>query len=210
LENAASAHTMRPMKAALLLLILSVSCLGNPTKVVILGDSLTEGYGVAKEAAYPALVQEKFRKAGKVGITVVNGGIGGSTTASAEKRMAWHLKSKPQAVLIALGANDALRGLKVEASRESLRKAIRLAKGAGAKVLLAGMRVPPNYGAEFVREFEGIFPALAKAEKLPLLPFLLEGVAGNPTLNQTDGIHPNEKGHQIIADKVFTFLESHL
>lgn len=181
-----------------------------PYKLVVLGDSLTEGYGVAKEAAFPALLQEKFHKAGRKDLTVVNGGISGSTTASAEKRMAWHLKSKPQAALITLGANDGLRGLSVASSKESLDKAIRLAQGAGVKVILAGMKVPPNYGAEFSRDFEKIFPALAQKYKVPLFPFLLEGVAGVVPLNQTDGIHPNEKGHQLIAEKLFPFLEKHL
>jgi acyl-CoA thioesterase I len=193
----------------LLLAFLSVQAWAAPLKVVILGDSLTEGYGVAKEAAYPALLQEKFKRAGK-NVEIVNGGVSGSTTASAERRMVWHLKSKPHAVLIALGGNDALRGLDVSHSKESLDKAVRLAEKAGVKVLLAGMRVPPNYGPDFAKGFEAMFPALARAHKVPLLPFLLEGVAGVASLNQTDGIHPNEKGHQKIADLVYPFLEKHL
>ena len=173
--------------------------------IVCLGDSLTEGYGIAPERAYPTLVERMLRDRGYAA-RVVNAGISGSTSASAVSRLRWQLRSRPEIVVIALGGNDGLRGVDVAATRANLSAAIELAQKSGARVLLAGMKLPPNYGPEYTAAFEAIFPALAKEHGVTLLPFLLEGVAADPALNLPDGIHPNERGAEIVARNVFASL----
>jgi len=173
--------------------------------IVCLGDSLTEGYGLAPERAYPTLVERMLRERGHA-VRVVNAGISGSTSASAVSRLRWQLRSRPEIVVIALGGNDGLRGVDVEATRANLSAAIELARQSGARVLLAGMKLPPNYGREYTAAFEAIFPALASKHGVSLLPFLLEGVAADPALNLPDGIHPNERGAEIVARNVFASL----
>lgn len=175
----------------------------------MLGDSLTSGLGVLPEQAWPALVQGMAeQKAGGQGfeVLIINGGISGSTTASASSRIKWYLKSPPQIMVLALGANDGLRGLSPALTRRHLDAAIRMAGEAGIRVILAGMEVPPNMGPEYTAEFRRIFPDLSAAHNIPLIPFLLEGVAGHPELNQADGIHPNARGHELIAETVFPYI----
>lgn len=179
------------------------------TRVLILGDSLTEGYGLSKEVAYPALVEKRLKALGK-DVEVINGGVSGSTTASGKSRLQWHLKNKPDFMVLALGANDGLRGLELKSSEKNLTETIKMAKASGLKVALMGMKVPPNMGPAYARDFESMFAKVAKAEEVPLLPFLLEGVGGVPKLNLSDGIHPNAKGHEIMADTVTKFLQKHL
>ncbi len=178
----------------------------NPIKIVILGDSLAEGYGVSREAAFPALVQELAKKAGK-NWQVVNAGISGSTTASAPSRMNWQLKQKPDLIVLALGANDGLRGVPVATAEANLAAALTAAQTAKTRCLLVGMKMPPNYGTSYTKDFAAMYTRLAKRFKIPLLPFLLEGVAGRATLNLADGIHPNEKGHVLLADTVFKKIQ---
>ena len=173
--------------------------------IVCLGDSLTEGYGLSPERAYPSLVERMLRERGQT-VRVVNAGISGSTSASAVSRLRWQLRSRPEIVVIALGGNDGLRGVDVAATRANLSAAIDLAQESGARVLLAGMKLPPNYGREYTSSFEAIFPALAKQHGVALLPFLLEGVAADPALNLPDGIHPNERGTEIVARNVLAAL----
>jgi acyl-CoA thioesterase-1 len=173
--------------------------------LTIIGDSITEGYGVPKEKAYPALLEKNLP-----GWKITNAGISGSTSASAPSRMKWALKAKPTAVLIALGGNDGLRALKVEEMRKNLAEALSLAKKAGVKALLAGQQAPPNYGTTYTKSFFSSFGEVAKNAKVPLYPFILEGVAGNPKMNLADGIHPNEAGQQVIADKLLPFLKKEL
>lgn len=175
-------------------------------RVVFLGDSLTEGYGVAKEKAYPALIEQKI-KAAKMNWQVINAGVSGSTSASAKSRMDWQLKSKPEIIVIALGANDGLRGFKPEDTRKNIDEAITKAQKAGVKVVLAGMQMPPNYGDQYRETFKGLYPELAKKYGIDLIPFLLEKVAGEKDLNLEDGIHPNEKGYVIVADSVWKILK---
>jgi acyl-CoA thioesterase I len=177
--------------------------------LIFLGDSLTEGYGVKKEAAFPALIEEKIRQSGKKW-RLLNMGVSGSTSASAEGRMRWALRLKPEIVFLALGANDGLRGVKPSVTSQNLKKAVALAKEKQVKVFLAGMEMPPNYGKSFRDEFRAAFSTVAKEENLPFLPFLLEGVGGVPKYNLEDGIHPNEMGHRKIADLVFSFLKDKL
>ena len=187
------------------LLLLSPTISAQAKTLVIVGDSLTEGIGVSKEQAYPALVEKSLE-----GWTVVSSGVSGSTSASALTRMKWVLKTKPDAVLLALGANDGLRGFKTKATKENLRSAIREAKAGGVKILLAGIQMPPNYGKKFTEEFHELFIALAREEKVPLLPSILDKVCGDPRYNLADGIHPNEVGHRMIAETVSNFLKKHL
>jgi acyl-CoA thioesterase-1 len=174
-------------------------------RILALGDSLTEGYGVPLVDAYPARLQELLRKrfaADHRSIEVVNAGIGGSTSASGYQRLRWHLRARPDLMLLALGANDMLRGLPPESTEANLRRTLQLAAENQVPVILAGMKVPPNYGKDYQKRFEAIFPRLAREFKTPLIPFLLEGVAGVRELNLEDGIHPNEKGQKKIAKLV--------
>lgn len=177
-----------------------------PKRLVFLGDSLTEGYGVAREAAFPAIVEKKIKASGKEW-TVVNAGVAGSTTASAPERMNWILKTKTDLVILCLGANDGLRGLKIEESKKSLAKAIEIAQAKKVTVVLGGLYMPPNYGAKYTTDFHAMYGDLAKKYKLKLIPFLLEGVGGKSQYNQADGIHPNEKGHELVGDHVFESIK---
>jgi acyl-CoA thioesterase-1 len=192
----------------ILLSLFSVSAFATK-KLVFIGDSLTEGYGVDKDAAFPALIEAQL-KSEKRDWSVVNAGISGSTSASAPARMKWVLKSHPDLIVLALGANDALRGLKVQETQKNLAQALELAKLEKVKVVVAGMLAPPNYGKQYTKEFAEIYPYLALQSGAKLLPFLLEGVAGHPDLNQTDGIHPNEKGHRIVATLVYNSIKEFL
>ncbi|MGE4133850.1 MAG: arylesterase [Bdellovibrionales bacterium] len=189
---------------AILLATLPINVWADPKAeiktIVIVGDSLTEGYGVSKENAYPALLEKKIAERG---YKVVNAGISGSTSASAPARVKWQLKSKPEILVLALGANDGLRGLSVENMQKNLRAAVNLALDAKVKVVLVGMRMPPNYGKEYSEKFRKAFDRLSKELRVTYIPFLLKDVGGNPKLNLTDGIHPNEAGHKILAETVF-------
>ena len=181
----------------------------NHIKVLCLGDSLTEGYGLAKNDSYPSQLQQLLKSKGFQSTTVVNGGISGSTTASSLRRLQWHLRSKtkPDIIILALGANDGLRGQDVENSQKNLEKTITLAKENDIEILLAGMKMPPNYGNKYTREFEAMFPKMAKKYDLPMIPFLLEGVAAESKLNLPDGIHPNANGYKVVAATVFKYLQ---
>jgi len=173
--------------------------------LVALGDSLTAGFGVAPEAAWPALVQARLAREG-YSYRVVNAGVSGDTTAGALRRVDWVLRARPEIVVVALGANDGLRGQPVEAMRANLAEIVRRLQAAGVRVLLAGMRLPPNYGAEYTRAFTEAFAEVARRARVPLMPFLLDTVAADPRLNQPDGIHPNAEGHRLVAERVWPYL----
>jgi acyl-CoA thioesterase-1 len=173
--------------------------------VVALGDSLTAGLGVAADEAFPARLEARLRAEGYA-YRVVNAGVSGDTTAGGVRRVDWVIRSSPEVVIVALGANDGLRGQSPPAVRANLGEIVARLQAAGARVLLAGMRLPPNYGGEYTKEFEAVFPAVARAAKITLMPFLLDGVAGVPRLNQADGIHPTAAGQQVIADHVWPYL----
>jgi acyl-CoA thioesterase-1 len=177
--------------------------------VVCLGDSLTAGYGLAEEQAYPALV-EAMAKADHRDWRVINAGVSGDTTAGGLRRVAWTLKAKPDVVLVELGGNDGLRGVAVDETRANLRTIVERIQAGGAKAFVVGMRLPTNYGEAHREEFARVFPEVAKATSAPLLPFLLEGVAGKAELNQADGIHPNADGQRIVARTVYDFLIAQL
>jgi acyl-CoA thioesterase-1 len=173
--------------------------------IAVLGDSLTAGFGVAKDEAFPALLQARLQREG-YDYRVVNAGVSGDTSAGGLRRVDWILKAKPDLVVVALGGNDGLRGQSPAALRDNLESIITRLRGAGAQVLLAGMRMPPNYGAEYTKEFAAVFPEVARRTGVAFMPFLLDGVAAQPRLLQPDGIHPSAAGHQIIADRLWPHL----
>jgi len=176
------------------------------TLIVVLGDSLTEGFGVAKEEAYPHLLEKELQRKGH-SVKVINAGISGSTSASGPSRLRWYIKTHPDIVILALGGNDGLRGLTVKHMKKNLSKAIELAQAEKILILLAGMQIPQNYGTEYTESFRNAFHELAKQYQLQMIPFLLKEVGGVSSLNQADGIHPNPEGHQIIVQTVMEYLE---
>jgi acyl-CoA thioesterase-1 len=184
--------------------------------LLVLGDSLTEGYGVAQEAAFPFLLEKKLNQFYSKGSTsippwkIINSGISGSTTASAPSRVKWIMRSRPDALLLILGANDGLRGLKVTESEKNLAQAIEFLQKEKIKVILGGLYMPPNYGQKYTTDFKNMYQRLAKKYQLILVPFILDNVAGQSEYNQKDGIHPNEKGHEIIAENIFKVLKGKL
>ena len=180
-----------------------------PKTLIILGDSLTEGYGVAQKSAFPALLQEKATT-DKLGWKIVGAGSSGSTSASGLQRIKWLAKSKPNMVLLLLGSNDGLRGISTSETEKNLNATIAWAKENKIEVLLGQLYMPPNYGKKYTDDFAKIYSSVAKKNKIPLLGFLLEKVAGRADLNLADGIHPNEKGHQIIADQMYKELKTYL
>jgi len=179
------------------------------TNILFLGDSLSEGQGVNEEQSFPRLVERNLR-AKKHDVVVTNGGVSGSTSASGVTRLKWHLKKKTDVMVLELGANDGLRGLKVSETQKNLEEIIRYAKDKKVKVLLLGLLMPPNYGKKYTLEFEQMYKKIAATEKVPFLPFVLNGVAGNAELNMPDGIHPNPKGHEVVAKNVTDFVEKNL
>ena len=174
--------------------------------LVFLGDSLTAGLGLAREQAFPALIEARLRAEGRPW-KVVNAGVSGDTTAGGAARLDWIYKQHVDVLFLCLGANDGLRGLPVAETERNLRAILDRAKHEGTRVVLAGLQLPENYGPEYRAAFARIFPRLAKEYRVPLLPFLLEGVAMDPRLNQADGIHPNAEGARIVADHAWAALE---
>jgi acyl-CoA thioesterase-1 len=175
--------------------------------ILFLGDSLTEGLGLEENEAFPNLIAQRLTAEGRDDIEIVNAGVSGSTSASALSRLQWYVRSQPDLLVLSLGANDGLRGLDINEMKANLTETIEFAQANGVKVALTGMQVPPNMGPEYTAAFAQVFPDLAAQYELPLLPFLLEGVAAVPELNQADGIHPNIEGEKIVADLVYDFLQ---
>ncbi|TVR49677.1 MAG: arylesterase [Puniceicoccaceae bacterium] len=176
--------------------------------VLFFGDSLTAGYGIDPDRAYPALIQERLEAAG-LPHRVINAGLSGETTAAGLRRVDWILRQPVAVFVLALGGNDGLRGIPPEVTRRNLEGIIERVRSTHpeARILLAGMQAPPNMGPDFTRDFAAIFPELAHNHEVDLLPFLLEGVGGNPDLNLPDGVHPTPKGHRVIADLVWPALQ---
>ena len=174
--------------------------------VLAFGDSLTAGYGVKDEESYPSKLQEKISSAG-FPHKVVNAGVSGDTTAGGVRRIRWLMKHEPEIVILALGANDGLRGLSIDEMRKNLETMITICREHNAQILLAGMKALPNYGEDYMREFETVFPELAEKHDLIFLPFLLEGVAGEREYTQSDGLHPLASGYSIITDLVWQRLK---
>jgi acyl-CoA thioesterase-1 len=173
---------------------------------VILGDSLTAGLGLPGDQAYPSLLQQRVRDAG-LPYQIQNAGVSGDTSAGGLSRLDWALDGDVRVMVVALGGNDALRGLPPEQLKGNLSQIIERAQARGIRVILAGMEAPPNYGREYIVAFHQVYPALAKQYHVALVPFLLQGVAGSETLNQRDGIHPTAAGARIVADNVWTVLK---
>lgn len=175
--------------------------------LLIVGDSITAGFGLAKDQAYPALLQQKFDEAG-IAVRVVNGGESGRTTSGGESAMTWYLKRRVDILVIALGGNDALRAVSPSVVEKNLESMIEQARGKypSVKVVIAGMRAPPQLGPDYLRDFERAYPEVARRHDATLIPFLLEGVAADPDLNQSDGIHPTAEGQKIIADHFYPVL----
>ena len=179
---------------------------GGEPIIVALGDSLTAGYGLSEEVSYPSFLQQRLRAAGYPH-RVVNAGLSGDTTAGGVSRTDWLLRQFPEIVILALGGNDGLRGFPIEVTRKNLATIIEKVRATGARVLLAGMKLPSNYGRDYTRGFAAIFPELARQYDLPFLPFLLEGVALQGRLNQADGMHPNAEGSKVVAENVWRVLK---
>jgi len=175
-------------------------------RVVFLGDSLTAGYGLAAAEAYPSLVQERLRDAG-LAAEVVNAGVSGDTSAGGLRRLDWALDGDVKVLVLALGGNDALRGLSTGELRRNLAAIIERARQRKVAVVLAGMEAPPNLGRAYTSAFREVYRGLAAEYRVALIPFLLEGVAGRPELNQADLIHPNAEGARKIAALVWPFVE---
>jgi acyl-CoA thioesterase-1 len=179
-----------------------------PKVILFLGDSITAGYGLETSQAFPALIEDKI-EAKRWNFKVVNAGQSGDTSAGGLNRMDWLLRSRIDVLVLELGGNDGLRGLPAETTRKNLQAIIdqTKAKYPEAKIILAGMKVPPNMGRDYSRQFDAIFPDLARKNKAALIPFVLEGVGGVRQLNLPDGIHPTTKGHEIVAANTWKVLE---
>jgi acyl-CoA thioesterase-1 len=172
-----------------------------PVKILALGTSLTQGYGLPPGTEFTAVLQEKLKSAG-VDTTIVNAGVSGDTSADGLSRLDWSLADNPKAAIIELGSNDALRGLAPAQTEKNLTAILAKLKAAHVAVLLCGMRAPRNLGPEYAAQFDAIYPRLAKQYGVLFYPFILDGVALNPKLNQADGIHPNPAGVRIIVDRI--------
>lgn len=172
----------------------------------MLGDSLTAGLGLEPQDAFPSLLQKRLDAAG-LRYDVVNAGVSGDTTAGGLRRLEWSIAGDTRILVVALGGNDGLRGLPVAETRRNLDEIITRAQKRGITVVLAGMEAPPNYGLTYTSEFRTLFRDLANEHGVTFIPFLLEGVAGIPAMNQRDGIHPNQEGAQVVERLVWTAIE---
>lgn len=190
-----------------------VACLGvltpadaaEPIRILAFGDSLTAGYGLAEQDALPTRLADALNKMGRP-VIMINGGVSGDTSSAGLTRLDWALADKPQIMILALGANDMLRGVDPKVTRANLDAIIRKTKAAGVEIVLAGMLSPPNLGAEYKAAFDAIYPDLAKAHNLLFMPFLLQDVAQDSDLNQADGIHPNGNGVAIIVRNLLPYV----
>lgn len=187
--------------------IVSVLAHAAPVRtVVFIGDSITEGYGVQKSQAFPEIVGALLA-AKKIDIKSVNGGISGSVSADADRRVKWFLKLQPSVIVLELGANDALKGTPVPVIKKNLEAALKVADDANLKALILGMKVFTNFGPAYAKDLATMYSSLAREHHAELVPFLLEGVALNPKLMQSDQKHPNVEGHKIVAERVAKSLE---
>jgi acyl-CoA thioesterase I len=181
----------------------------KPIKLVVLGDSLSAGYGLPAAAAFPVRLQKALKDKG-IDVDMVNAGVSGDTTSGGLERLDWSVAEGTQAVILELGANDALRGIDPKVPRAALEQILTRLKARNIAVLLCGMLAPPNFGADYSTQFNAIYPDLANAFGVPLYPFFLQGVAGDPRLNQADGIHPTAEGVDIIVKAILPSVEAFL
>jgi acyl-CoA thioesterase I len=182
---------------------------GAPIKMIVLGDSLSAGFGLSAADAFPAKLQKALKARG-IAVDMTNAGVSGDTASGGRDRLDWSVPQGTQAVVVELGANDALRGIDPAVTRAALTDIVRRLKARGIAVMLCGMVAPPNYGADFAARFNSIYPDLAKAYDVPLYPFFLEGVAADPKLNQADGMHPTAEGVDIIVKNILPSVEAFL
>jgi acyl-CoA thioesterase-1 len=198
---------------SLLLVLLLVSnplhAQSAPIRIAVLGDSLAAGYGMKPEQSFPARLEAALKAQGR-NVAVLNQGVSGDTTTGGLERLDWMLADKPDIVLVELGANDVLRGIDPTLTEKNLSAIVEKLKAAGVTVWLAGMLAPRNLGSDYVTAFDGLYRRVAEKYKVPLYPFILDGVAQDPALNQGDGIHPNPRGAQIVADKLLPFVIKNL
>jgi acyl-CoA thioesterase-1 len=190
---------------AILFLFAALPSLAESARLLVLGDSLSAGYGLPIEQSFPAQLQVRLRTQGH-NVTVLNASVSGDTSAGGLARLGWALADKPDFVMIELGANDGLRGLDPAALCANLDAIIQRLRRAGKGVMLAGMLAPPNMGPRYEAEFNRIYPALAQKHKIVFYPFFLEGVVANPALNQPDGLHPTAEGIAIIVDRITPYV----
>lgn len=195
-------------KAVIIVILLVFNTFQTPKVILFFGDSLTAGYGLSTEEAFPALLEKELNKTDKK-VKVVNAGLSGETSAGGFSRIDWILRQPIDIFVLELGANDGLRGLPIEQTRQNLQSIINKvkAKNPNCKIVLAGMMVPPNMGKQYTDEFRNIYPDLARKNNATLIPFILDGVAGIEKLNQADGIHPTPEGHKIIATNLKKVFE---
>lgn len=192
---------------AAILLIAAVPASAAPVKILMLGTSLTQGYGLPPGTEIPAMLQARLKAAG-VGATVINAGVSGDSSAGGLARLEWSLADRPDAAVVELGSNDALRGIPPKQTEKKLAAILARLKAAHIPTLLLGMMAPRNLGPEYAHEFDPIYPRLAKQYGAALYPFVLEGVALNPKLNQADGMHPNPAGVKIIVARLFPYVKA--
>jgi acyl-CoA thioesterase-1 len=181
----------------------------KPVKMVVLGDSLSAGYGLPAASAFPVRLQKALKDRG-VNVDMINAGVSGDTSSGGRDRLDWSIPEGTQAVIVELGANDALRGIDPKITRAALTDIVSRLKGRGIAVMLCGMLAPPNYGRDYAERFNGIYPDLARTFDVPLYPFFLDGVAADAKLNQADGIHPTAEGVDIIVNKMLPAVETFL
>lgn len=182
---------------------------GKPIKLAVLGDSLTAGYGLPASSAFPVKLQKALQDKG-IAVDIVNAGVSGDTTSAGLARLDWSIPKDTEAVIVELGANDALRGVDPKTARAALEDILKKLKARNIAVLLCGMLAPPNYGADYAAKFNSIYPDLAKSYKVPLYPFFLDGVAAIAKLNQPDGIHPTAAGVDVIVERILPTVEAFL
>jgi len=192
-------------------IIQDVSKASDTKTILFFGNSLTAGYGLDTKESFPSLIQDRLDSL-NLKYTVINAGLSGETTSGGKNRLGWVLKQKVDIFVLELGANDGLRGIPLSETRNNLQTIIDAVhkKNGDTKIVLAGMQIPPNMGQEYTTEFRTIFPDLAKKNDLQLIPFLLDGVAGIPSLNLPDGIHPTAEGQKIVRENVWIVLEKML
>ena len=181
----------------------------KPIKMVVLGDSLSAGLGLSASAAFPARLQKSLQSKG-IAVDMVNAGVSGDTSSGGRDRVDWSVPEGTEAVILELGANDALRGLDPQLTRSALSDILTRLKARGIAVLLCGMVAPPNYGSDYAARFNAIYPDLAKSFGVPLYPFFLEGVAADAKLNQADGLHPTAEGVDAIVRNILPAVEAFL
>jgi len=192
--------------AAALLALASGPVCAAPVKILAFGTSLTQGYGLPPGTEYTSVLQEKLKAAG-VDARIINAGVSGDTSADGLSRLDWSLEDKPQAAIVEMGSNDALRGLAPAQTEKNLNAILTKLKTAHVAVLLCGMHAPRNLGPEYAAQFDAIYPRLAKQYGVLFYPFILDGVALNPKLNQADGIHPNPAGVKIVVGRILPYVQ---